>query len=140
MKLGGGKRSIRPEIARAIWQAFLGSSEHPATICQSTWLIDIIIELIDYQQTDSDKDFTVEHPLTVLFDEVELGTDHYRWYYGDPEISSQVYMFDMLARMDENDPIQVQFVKTLRQRLFVPWTENFPGISIWTAWKKVCAS
>ncbi|KAA8914831.1 hypothetical protein FN846DRAFT_238449 [Sphaerosporella brunnea] len=136
MKLGAGKRSIRPAIAKAIWKAFLKSPDNPRIICHSAWLIDLIIELIDHQQADSDKDFTVGHSLAVIFDEVEPGTDHYKEYYGDLEIFSQVYMFDMLARMDAKDPTQVEFVKVLRERLFAPWTENFPGISIWTAWKK----
>jgi hypothetical protein len=137
MKFGAGKRSIRPAIAKAIWTAFRQSPGGPGIICRSTWLIDIMVELIEYQQTEGDKDFIVEHPLTTVFDEVAPGIDHYREYYGDPEIFSQVYVFDILSRMDETDPVQVEFVKDLREKLFFPWTENFPGISIWTAWKKV---
>jgi len=139
MRLGHGKRSIRPAIAKAIRMAFIHTPESPRIISQSSWLIPIVIELVNYQQNDCDKDLTVEHPLSTLFDDVAPGTDHYQEYYGDREIYSQVYMFDMLARMDETDMVQVGFIKELREKLFFPWTENFEGMSIWTAWKKVSA-
>jgi hypothetical protein len=139
MRLGHGKRSIRPAIAKAIRRAFMHDPESPHIISQSPWLIAIVIELVNHQQNDCDKDFTVEHSLSILFDEIAPGTDHYREYYGDREIYSQVYMFDMFSRMDETDTVQVRFVKALREKLFFPWTENYAGASIWTAWKKVSA-
>ena len=142
MKLGRGKRSIRPSIARWIRNAFLYSPEHPAIIGRSHWLIDIVIEMITYQHNDNDKDMSVEHPLMGIFDEVapctEPGIDRYREYYGDREIFAQVYMFEMLARMDENEPAQAEFVGLLREALFAPWTENYAGMSIWISWKRVC--
>jgi len=139
MRLGHGKRSIRPAVAKAIRGAFMHAPESPQIISQSLWLIDIVIELVNYQQNDCDRDFTVEHSLSILFDEIVPGTDHYREYYGDREIYSQVNMFDMFSRMDETDTAQVRFVKALREKLFFPWTENYAGMSIWTAWKKVSA-
>lgn len=73
----------------------------------------------------------------MLFDEVAPEVNHYAQYYGDPEVFSKVYMFDMLSRMDENDRDQLEFANILRERLFLPWTENFDGMSVWVAWKKV---
>lgn len=116
----------------------MATPEHPAIIGQSTWLLDIIFDLINYSQSLRDIDLVVEQPVTMLFDEVSPSEEeHYKTYYGDREIFAQVYMFDMLTRMDEKQPALMAFVKRLREMMFAPWTENFSGMSIWVSWKKV---
>lgn len=136
MKLGNGRRSIKPAIAKAIRKAFLHSPRHPAVIGRSHWLIDVAIELILWSPNPKDNDIIVEHPLITLFDDVTPEVDHYAEYFGDLEIYSQVYMFDMLSRMSETDVDQSAFVTELRNRLFTPWTANFTGMSVWVAWKR----
>lgn len=137
MHLGTARRSIKPAIAKAIRKAFLVTSKHPNIIGRSKWLIDIVIDLTLSSPSPKDIDSFIAHPLTVLFDEVAPEVDHYSQYYGDHEVFSKVYMFDMLSRMDESDRDQLEFARTLRERLFFPWTENFDGMSVWVAWKKV---
>jgi hypothetical protein len=124
-------------MANAIRGAFLHSPQHPRIIGTSQWLADIVIELLNYNQNLKDMDYVVEHPLTTLFDEVLPGVDHYKEYYGDKEIFTQVYVFDVLARLDEEESEQSQWATVLREKIFIPWTQNYPGMHIWTPWKRV---
>ena len=137
MQLGAARRSIKPALAKAIRKAFLGTPKCPNIIGRSKWLIDIVTDIILSSPSPRDTDNFIAHPLTVLFDEVDPEVNHYAQYYGDPEVFSKVYMFDMLSRMDESDRDQLEFANILRERLFLPWTENFDGMSVWVAWKKV---
>lgn len=124
-------------MANAIRGAFLHSPQHPRIIGSSQWLADIVVELLNYNQNLKDMDYVVEHPLTALFDVVLPGADHYKEYYGDREIFTQVYVFDVLARLDEEESEQSQWVAVLRKKIFTPWTQNYPGMHIWTPWKRV---
>jgi hypothetical protein len=66
IKLGSGKRSIKPAIAKEIRNSFLHTPEYPKMIGRSQWLVDIVIELINYKQNLKDMDYVLEHPWPLL--------------------------------------------------------------------------
>ncbi|KAI5806946.1 hypothetical protein EDC01DRAFT_7245 [Geopyxis carbonaria] len=132
--MGTSKRSIKPKFSLSLWNAFI---ESPEVVCSSPWLVDIVVDIINTSMNVKDMDFIVDYPLAEVFNEIAPGSrDHYREYNGETEIYAQVYMFDMLSRMDESNNIQANFVKLIREKLFKPWTQNFPGMPIYVAWKK----
>lgn len=120
---------------------------------KSSWLVDIVLNLIEMPVATKDFDFYLEESVATIFDELMpikgdvtsnngLSAEnyeiisHYQEYNGDLELFSRVYACDMLLNMKYN-PDERAFVREVRQRLFKPWTENYPGMPVYTAWKKV---
>lgn len=51
---------------------------------------------------------------------------------------AQVYIFDVLSRLDPSNPSELAFANSLRNKIYHPWTLNTPGMPVYSKWKRVC--
>lgn len=138
-------------MAKKLHEAHIDS---PYAVAKSSWLVDIVLNLIEMPVATKDVDFYLEESVATIFDELmpikrdatsnngsSAGNyeviSHYQEYNGDLELFSRVYACDMLNNMEHDNPEEGAFVREVRQRLFKPWTENYPGMPVYTTWKKV---
>lgn len=51
---------------------------------------------------------------------------------------AQVYIFDVLSRLDPNSPSESIFANSLRDKIYASWKLNKQGMPVYSKWKKVC--
>lgn len=51
---------------------------------------------------------------------------------------AQVYIFDVLSRLDPSSPSESAFASSLRDKIYAPWALNKQGMPVYSKWKKVC--
>jgi hypothetical protein len=49
---------------------------------------------------------------------------------------AQVYIFDILSRLDPNSFSASAFANCLRDKIYAPWALNKPGMPVYSKWKK----
>lgn len=51
---------------------------------------------------------------------------------------AQVYIFDVLSRLDPSSHSESVFAGSLRDKIYGPWAMNKKGMPVYSKWKKVC--